>query len=48
MKNYILKNFPNIEAARFQTIEQALATSPMFYADLVESIGSQDGRCRCS
>ena len=26
------------------TIEQALATAPMFYADLVESIGSQDGR----
>ena len=30
--------------ARFQTIEQALTTAPMFYADLVESIGSQDGR----
>src|SRR5260221_8685945 len=30
--------------ARFQTIEQALATAPMFYADLVESIGSSDGR----
>jgi 2,5-furandicarboxylate decarboxylase 1 len=30
--------------ARFQNIEQALATAPMFYADLVESIGSQDGR----
>jgi len=30
--------------ARFQTIEQALATAPMFYADLVESIGSDDGR----
>ena len=27
--------------ARFQTIEQALATAPMFYADLVESIGSE-------
>ena len=30
--------------ARFQTIEQALSTAPMFYADLVESIGSSDGR----
>ena len=30
--------------ARFQNIEQALATAPMFYADLVESIGSDDGR----
>jgi 3-polyprenyl-4-hydroxybenzoate decarboxylase len=30
--------------ARFQNIEQALATAPMFYADLVESIGSADGR----
>ena len=30
--------------ARFQNIEQALATAPMFYADLVESIGSRDGR----
>jgi 2,5-furandicarboxylate decarboxylase 1 len=30
--------------ARFQTIEQALVSSPMFYADLVESIGSDDGR----
>jgi 2,5-furandicarboxylate decarboxylase 1 len=30
--------------ARFQNIEQALATAPMFYADLVESIGSSDGR----
>jgi UbiD family decarboxylase len=30
--------------ARFQTIEQALAAAPMFYADLVESIGSDDGR----
>jgi 2,5-furandicarboxylate decarboxylase 1 len=30
--------------ARFQNIEQALATAPMFFADLVESIGSDDGR----
>jgi 2,5-furandicarboxylate decarboxylase 1 len=30
--------------ARFQTIEQALSSAPMFYADLVESIGSRDGR----
>ena len=30
--------------ARFQTVEQALASSPMFYADVVESIGSDDGR----
>jgi UbiD family decarboxylase len=30
--------------ARFQTIEQALASAPMFYADLVEAIGSDDGR----
>jgi 2,5-furandicarboxylate decarboxylase 1 len=30
--------------ARFQNIEQALASAPMFYADLVESIGSRDGR----
>ncbi len=30
--------------ARFQNIEQALSTAPMFYADLVESIGSDDGR----
>ena len=30
--------------ARFQNIEQALAIAPMFYADLVESIGSDDGR----
>ena len=29
--------------ARFQNIEQALSTAPMFYADLVESIGSDDG-----
>ena len=30
--------------ARFQNIEQALAAAPMFYADLVEAIGSDDGR----
>jgi UbiD family decarboxylase len=30
--------------ARFQTIEQALTSSPMFYADIVEAIGSDDGR----
>ena len=30
--------------ARFQTVEQALGAAPMFYADIVESIGSEDGR----
>jgi 2,5-furandicarboxylate decarboxylase 1 len=30
--------------ARFQNVEQALASSPMFYADIVEGLGSQDGR----
>src|SRR5215467_296956 len=30
--------------ARFQTAEQALASGPMFYADIVEAVGSQDGR----
>ena len=30
--------------ARFQTVEQALGTSPMFYADIVKSLGSDDGR----
>jgi hypothetical protein len=30
--------------ARYQTVEQALGTGPMFYADIVETIGSQDGR----
>jgi 2,5-furandicarboxylate decarboxylase 1 len=30
--------------ARFQTIEQALASAPMFYADIVEALGSDDGR----
>jgi len=31
-------------SARFQTIEQALASVPMFYSDIVEAIGSDDGR----
>jgi 2,5-furandicarboxylate decarboxylase 1 len=30
--------------ARYQTVEQALGASPMFYADIVESLGSEDGR----
>jgi UbiD family decarboxylase len=30
--------------ARYQNVEQALGSAPMFYADLVESIGSDDGR----
>jgi 2,5-furandicarboxylate decarboxylase 1 len=30
--------------ARYQTVEQALAASPMFFADVVESLGSEDGR----
>src|SRR6202166_3867248 len=30
--------------ARYQNVEQALAASPMFYADIVESLGSEDGR----
>src|SRR5262244_1549455 len=30
--------------ARFQTVEQALASAPMFYADIVDAIGSDDGR----
>jgi 3-polyprenyl-4-hydroxybenzoate decarboxylase len=30
--------------ARFQTVEQALSAGPMFYADVVEGVGSQDGR----
>jgi 2,5-furandicarboxylate decarboxylase 1 len=30
--------------ARYQTVEQALGSGPMFYADIVESVGSQDGR----
>jgi 2,5-furandicarboxylate decarboxylase 1 len=36
------KVFSNL--ARFQTVEQALASAPMFYADLVEAMGSDDGR----
>jgi len=30
--------------ARFQSVEQALGSGPMFYADLVEGTGSDDGR----
>ena len=30
--------------ARFQTVERALESGPMFYADIVEAIGSDDGR----
>lgn len=30
--------------ARFQTIEQALSAGPMYYADIVEALGSDDGR----
>jgi UbiD family decarboxylase len=30
--------------ARFQTVEQALGSGPMFYADIVEQLGSADGR----
>jgi 2,5-furandicarboxylate decarboxylase 1 len=30
--------------ARYQNVEQALAASPMFYADIVEGLGSDDGR----
>jgi 2,5-furandicarboxylate decarboxylase 1 len=30
--------------ARYQTVEQALAASPLYYADIVEVVGSQDGR----
>jgi UbiD family decarboxylase len=30
--------------ARYQTVEQALAAAPMFYADIVEALGSEDGR----
>jgi 2,5-furandicarboxylate decarboxylase 1 len=30
--------------ARFQSVEQALASAPMFYTDIVEAIGSDDGR----
>jgi 3-polyprenyl-4-hydroxybenzoate decarboxylase len=30
--------------ARFQTVEQALEQGPMFFADVVEGLGSDDGR----
>jgi 2,5-furandicarboxylate decarboxylase 1 len=30
--------------ARFQTVEQALASVPMFYPEIVEALGSDDGR----
>ena len=30
--------------ARYQNVEQALTASPLFYADIVEAVGSQDGR----
>src|SRR5215471_6324146 len=30
--------------ARYQNVEQALAALPMFYADIIEAIGSHDGR----
>ena len=30
--------------ARFQTVEQALASGPLFYAEIVEALGSEDGR----
>ena len=30
--------------ARYQTVEQALGSGPMFYADIVEGLGSRDGR----
>ena len=30
--------------ARFQTVEQALAAAPRFYAELIEGMGSEDGR----
>jgi UbiD family decarboxylase len=30
--------------ARYQNVEQALAASPLFYADIVEALGSDDGR----
>ena len=30
--------------ARWQTVEQALESQPMFYADIVEGLGSDDGR----
>jgi len=33
-----------VGSARFQTPEQALASEPMFFCDLVEAVGSDDGR----
>jgi 2,5-furandicarboxylate decarboxylase 1 len=30
--------------ARFQTVEQALAATPKFYAELIDGMGSEDGR----
>lgn len=30
--------------ARFQTVEQALSTEPMYFSHLVEAVGSDDGR----
>lgn len=30
--------------ARFQTVEQALEAGPLFYADIVDAVGSADGR----
>jgi hypothetical protein len=30
--------------ARFQSVEAGLAGAPLFYADIVEGIGSDDGR----
>jgi 2,5-furandicarboxylate decarboxylase 1 len=30
--------------ARFQTMEQALASEPMFFCEIVEAVGSDDGR----
>jgi 2,5-furandicarboxylate decarboxylase 1 len=32
------------DPARYQTIEQALELGPMFFCDLVEAVGSDDGR----
>jgi UbiD family decarboxylase len=36
------KNFDG--PSRFETVEQALESAPMFYAHLVEAVGSSDGR----
>ena len=30
--------------AKFKTVEEALASGPMFYAAIVEAVGSEDGR----